>query len=92
MEPKKVINALERAKQINQEQQEWWDAFDDLWGESTSHEKYKEYCLQDDVDDFIIQKIADALKECNNNKSHAANKLGLKRETLLAKMKKYRIF
>ncbi len=37
----------------------------------------------------IIDKIKDALIECNNNRTHAADRLGIKRETLLAKMRKY---
>jgi transcriptional regulator with PAS, ATPase and Fis domain len=48
-----------------------------------------EYCLHNEVDDFVIDKIETALRETNGNRTHAAKKLGIKRETLLAKIKRY---
>lgn len=89
-----VISALKKAEQKHKEQEEFWNLFNDIWGnESQQTETIEvdddEYCLQSEVDDLIIDKIAEALKECNNNRTYAAARLGIKRETLLAKMKKY---
>tara|TARA_Y100000287_G_C13997731_1_gene245976 strand:+ start:98 stop:370 length:273 start_codon:yes stop_codon:yes gene_type:complete len=82
-----VMNTLEEAKKITKEQQAFWDTFDEIWPIEEHIEDEK--CLHDEVDDFIIDKIAAALKECNHNRTHTADKLGIKRETLIAKMKKY---
>jgi transcriptional regulator with PAS, ATPase and Fis domain len=82
-----VMSALEEAEKIHKEQQAFWDTFEEIWPVQERIEKEK--CLHDEVDDFIIDKIASALKECNHNRTHTADKLGIKRETLLAKMKKY---
>lgn len=82
-----VMVALKNAEKLHQEQQAFWDTFDEIW---PVHERQVEVkCLHEEVDDFIIDKIAAALKECNHNRTHTADKLGIKRETLLAKMKKY---
>lgn len=74
----------------------FWDAFDEMWPKDASgslieviDEDPKDYCLHKEIDDFVIEKIAEVLKECNHNRTHTAAKLGIKRETLLAKMKKY---
>jgi transcriptional regulator with PAS, ATPase and Fis domain len=82
-----VMSALEKAEKIHKEQQEFWDTFDEIWPVQDRH--YNDKCLHDEVDDFIIDRISSALKECNHNRTHTADKLGIKRETLLAKMKKY---
>lgn len=82
-----VMGALKNAEKIHQEQQAFWDTFDEIWPVHERHVEDK--CLHEEVDDFIIDKIAAALKECNHNRTHTADKLGIKRETLLAKMKKY---
>lgn len=82
-----VMNALEQAEKIHKEQQAFWDTFEEIW--PTTERRIEDKCLHDEVDDFIIDKIASALKECNHNRTHTADKLGIKRETLLAKMKKY---
>jgi len=74
-------------QQLKNEQQTFWNTFDQLWPEK--EETKSETCLHDEVDNFIIDKIAEALKESAGNRTHAAQKLGIKRETLLAKMKKY---
>ena len=91
-----VINALKKAEQKHKEQEEFWNLFNDIWGNEGQQTEIIEadddnYCLQNEVDDLIIDKIAKALKECNNNRTYAAARLGIKRETLLAKMKKYLI-
>ena len=52
----------------------------------------EEYCLDDDVDDFIIDKIKDALLEHNGNQTKASKCLGIKRTTLIAKCKTLNIF
>ena len=82
-----VMGALKNAEKIHQEQQAFWDTFEEIWPVEERHVEDK--CLHEEVDDFIIDKIAAALKECNHNRTHTADKLGIKRETLLAKMKKY---
>ena len=82
-----VMGALKNAEKIHQEQQAFWDTFNEIWPVEERHVEDK--CLHEEVDDFIIDKIAAALKECNHNRTHTADKLGIKRETLLAKMKKY---
>lgn len=66
-----------------EEQDAMWDTFDELIVER------QEMCLQEEVDDFIIDKIKDTLVELNWNQSKASRKLGLKRTTLLSKCKKY---
>lgn len=63
----------------------FWDAFDELWPD----QEPKPYSLTDEVDQLQIDKIQQALDENDGNKTHAAKALGIKRETLLAKMKKY---
>jgi len=82
-----VMKTLEQGQKIHKEQQAFWDTFEEMWPKEERH--VEEKCLHDEVDDFIIDKIAAALKECNHNRTHTADKLGIKRETLLAKMKKY---
>ena len=82
-----VMGALKNAEKIHQEQQAFWDTFDEIW--PVQERPAEDKCLHEEVDDFIIDKIAAALKECNHNRTHTADKLGIKRETLLAKMKKY---
>lgn len=68
-----------------EEQDAMWDTFDELIVER------QEMCLQEEVDDFIIDKIKDTLVELNWNQSKASRKLGLKRTTLLSKCKKYNL-
>tara|TARA_B100000927_G_C16295060_1_gene401122 strand:- start:19 stop:291 length:273 start_codon:yes stop_codon:yes gene_type:complete len=88
MELRILMNALVESKKIRDEQQAFWELFEDTWG-PIEYTEDEQKCLQDEVDNFIIDKIAAALKECNNNRTHTADKLGIKRETLLAKMRKY---
>ena len=71
---------------LKEEQDALWEALD-VFNERIEEEE--DQTLTEEVDHFIIDKIKDALIECNNNRTHAAEKLGIKRETLLAKMKKY---
>jgi len=82
-----IMKTLENGQKIHEEQQAFWDTFDEIWPTEERH--VEDRCLHEEVDDFIIDKIAAALKECNHNRTHTADKLGIKRETLLAKMKKY---
>ncbi len=86
-----VMMALKQAEKNHKEQQALWEMFDDLWPPEEIHDQIEEEdkCLHKEVDEFIIDRIAAALKECNHNRTHTADKLGIKRETLLAKMKKY---
>ena len=66
------------------EQDAMWETFDDL-----IVIKAKEKCLNEEVDNFIIDAIKDALVEVNWNRTKASKKLGLKRTTLISKCKKY---
>ena len=71
-----------------EEQDIIWNILDETWPNNEEIEQPK---LPDQVDKFIIDKIKDALIECNYNHTHTAKKLGLKRETLLAKLKKFKL-
>ena len=77
-------------KQQQQEQDTFFDLFDE-WSESLPVPK-KEYCLDNDVEDFIIDKVKDALMQENWNQTKASKRLGIKRTTLIAKCKKLNIF
>ena len=70
-----------------EEQLEMWEAFDDLYVKS---EKVR--CLQEEVDNFIIDQIKDVLIEENWNKTKASERLGIKRTTLLSKIKRYKLW
>ena len=91
MELRLIMKALKKAEQTHKEQQAFWETFDEIWGEvgAETNNNQTEYCLHNEVDDFVIDKIETALKETNGNRTHAAKKLGIKRETLLAKIKRY---
>jgi DNA-binding NtrC family response regulator len=71
----------------NKEEQDIiWDTLDELWPLPT-----EQIDLPNEVEKFMIDKIKDALIECNYNRTHTAKKLGIKRETLLAKLKKFKL-
>ena len=90
MDQRYLIYIIKQGKKhmdkMKQEQDALWEALEFFNERLEEQEKTP---LSDEVDHFIIDKIKDALIECNNNRTHAAEKLGIKRETLLAKMKKY---
>ena len=71
-----------------EEQEILWNTFDEIW---PSKEPQIKTTLPDEVEKFIIDKIKDALIECNYNRTHTAKKLGIKIETLLAKLKKFQL-
>lgn len=78
---------------MNKQQQEEQDTFFDLFDEwSESLPVPDEYCLDNDVEDFIIDKVKDALIQENWNQTKASKRLGIKRTTLIAKCKKLNIF
>jgi len=72
-----------------EEQDTFFELFD-TWSEPLPVPE--EYCLDDDVEDFIIDKIKEALLEHNGNQTKASERLGIKRTTLIAKCKKLNIF
>jgi transcriptional regulator of acetoin/glycerol metabolism len=72
------------------EQEYIWDVFDELAKTKPAREIKSN--LPDEVDNFIIDKIAEALKEHNWNQTKASKSLGIKRTTLIAKCKKYGLF
>ncbi len=76
-------------KQQLEEQETFFDMFDE-W--TAALPVPEEYCLDTDVDDFIIDKIKEALIEHNGNQTRASERLGIKRTTLIAKCKKLNIF
>jgi len=71
------------------EQEAFFELFDELnYNRSDNITK----TLPDEIDDFIIDKIKDALKENNNNQTRASDCLGIKRTTLIAMCKRLKIF
>ena len=46
------------------------------------------YDLKKDVDDYEAARISVAMSRCDQNKTEAAKMLGIKRTTLLMKLKK----
>jgi transcriptional regulator with PAS, ATPase and Fis domain len=76
-------------KQQIEEQDTFFEFFDE-WTEPLPVPE--EYCLDNDVEDFIIDKIKEALLEHNGNQTKASERLGIKRTTLIAKCKKLNIF
>ena len=71
------------------EQEAFFELFDELnYNRSDNISK----TLPDEIDDFIIDKIKDALKENNNNQTRASDCLGIKRTTLIAMCKRLKIF
>ena len=78
---------------MNKRQQEEQDTFFELFDTWTEPLPVpEEYCLDNDVEDFIIDKIKEALIEHNGNQTKASERLGIKRTTLIAKCKKLNIF
>lgn len=75
--------------QQQDEQDVFFAIFDEL---SAALPVPEEYCLDDDVEDFIIDRIKEALIEHNGNQTRASKRLGIKRTTLIAKCKKLNIF
>lgn len=72
------------------EQTAFFDLFDKMSDDWVEVEEPKEdITLHDAVDVFIIDSIAEALKESAGNRTHAAKKLGISRECLIYKIKKY---
>jgi transcriptional regulator with PAS, ATPase and Fis domain len=84
----KIINNYMNKQQI--EEQDTFFEFFDEWTEPLPVPE--EYCLDNDVEDFIIDKIKEALLEHNGNQTKASERLGIKRTTLIAKCKKLNIF
>jgi len=71
----------------------WWDLFDDMRDQlysSSSVEENKTNMLSN-IEHYMIDCIKEALKEENNNQTRAAKKLGISRECLIYKIKKYTI-
>ena len=75
------------------EQDIWWDLFDDMRDHlySSSQVKEAESNMTSNIEHYMIDCIKEALKEANNNQTHAAKKLGISRECLIYKIKKYTI-
>ena len=76
-------------QQLIEEQDTFFELFD-TWSEPLPVPE--EYCLDNDIDNFIIDKIKEALIEHNGNQTKASECLGIKRTTLIAKCKKLNIF
>lgn len=74
----------------NEEQQALFELFDEMNKTETNRKSAKS--LSDEVDDFIIDKVKDALIQENWNQTKASNCLGIKRTTLIAMCKRLKIF
>jgi len=72
----------------SEEQDALFEAFNEL---TQYQEERKPQSLDDAVDDFIIDKIKDALIQENWNQTRASNCLGIKRTTLIAMCKRLNI-
>ena len=73
----------------NEEQEAFFELFDELnYNRSANAVK----SLPDEIDDFIIDKVKDALIQENWNQTRASNCLGIKRTTLIAICKRLKIF
>jgi len=69
------------------------DALFELFDEMNQYRKEREpQSLDAAVDDFIIDKVKDALIQENWNQTRASNCLGIKRTTLIAMCKRLKIF
>jgi len=73
-----------------EEQQALFEMFDEMNKEKAKDTQPK--ALPDAVDDFIIDKVKDALIQENWNQTKASNCLGIKRTTLIAMCKRLKIF
>lgn len=76
---------------FSKEQDELWEAIKIFEDRSEVIEDDNVCDLNQEVNDYIFEKICQALLTNGNNRTRAAESLGIKRETLLAKMKKYAI-
>tara|TARA_Y100000389_G_C17325088_1_gene445119 strand:+ start:718 stop:963 length:246 start_codon:yes stop_codon:yes gene_type:complete len=77
---------------FSKEQDELWEAIKIFDNRIEVIEDDDVVCdLNQEVNDYIFEKICKALIDNDNNRTRAAESLGIKRETLLAKMKKYAI-
>ena len=81
---------MDTKQQLAEEQDTFFEMFDSWVAEPLPVPQ--EYCLDDDIDNFIIDKIKEALIEHNGNQTRASKRLGIKRTTLIAKCKKLNIF
>lgn len=73
----------------NEEQEAFFELFDELnYNRNANIIK----SLPDEIDDFIIDKVKDALIQENWNQTRASNCLGIKRTTLIAMCKRLKIF
>lgn len=71
-----------------QEQDTLWEVFSDMWQQEPVVQSKN---LDELTEDFIIDKIKEALIEHNYNQTHTSKKLGIKRTTLIAKLKKFNL-
>ena len=69
----------------NKAEQEW------LWEQLDFFDQVEPVGLPDEIAKLEESRIREALKEYNNNKTHAAKNLGIGRTLLIHKIKKYEI-
>jgi transcriptional regulator with GAF, ATPase, and Fis domain len=72
-----------------EEQDALFEIFDEL---NYNHSANAVKSLPDEIDDFIINKVKDALIQENWNQTKASDCLGIKRTTLIAMCKRLKIF
>lgn len=71
-----------------EEQQALFEVFDEMKKRAKDKQSKS---LPDEIDDFIIDKVKDALIQENWNQTRASNCLGIKRTTLIAMCKRLNI-
>ena len=71
-----------------EEQQALFEVFDEMKNRAKDKQSKS---LPDEIDDFIIDKVKDALIQENWNQTRASNCLGIKRTTLIAMCKRLNI-
>ena len=75
--------------QMKREQEEFNQAFDELWGPITHH--INPVTLPEEIADLERKRIILALDSNDGNRTRAADQLGLGRTNLIAKLKKYEL-
>ena len=74
------------------EQEAWYELFDDIFPRDDVHDRLSiPTNLKSDVEKFEKEHLLDALVRYEYNQTKASRRLGIKRTTLIAKMRKFNI-
>ena len=79
-----VVNKME----TKNEQEYFYKMFDEMWGEIGSPQTVD---LTTEVESLELGIIERAMYNAQSNRTHAAKALGISRESLIYKLKKYQI-